>query len=134
MRERTPRPVPRMPEPTDLLPVAEPPFRWSQAAWGAVLLCEALSPHADHFFSTRGIDVRGPEAGPGWDDVAAALGVDVARVWRVHQVHGIDVTVADSSPSGHDAWPEGDLLVTERDRSEERRVGKEGRCGAGRDT
>jgi YfiH family protein len=104
-----------MPDQTDLLPVAEPPFRWSQAAWGAVLLCDALSPYAHHFFSTRGIDVRGPESGPGWDEVAAALGVDVSRVWRVHQVHGIDVTVADCSPAGHDAWPEGDLLVTERD-------------------
>jgi YfiH family protein len=33
----------------------------------------------------------------------------------MRQVHGIDVTVADCAPAGPDAWPEGDLLVTERD-------------------
>lgn len=59
--------------------------------------------------------MRGPEAAPAWDEVATALGVAPDRVCRVHQVHGIDVTVADNSPVGADAWPEGDLLVTERD-------------------
>lgn len=78
-------------------------------------MCEALSPHAFHFFSARGIEVNGPESAPGWDDVAASLGVSVERLWRMRQVHGIDVTVADCTPAGPDAWPEGDLLVTERD-------------------
>jgi len=97
-----------------VLPV-EPPFRWTDAPWGPVLVCDALAPHAFHFFSARGIDVRGPEPAPAWQHVAGALGVEEDRVWRVHQVHGIDVTVADCSPAGHDAWPEGDLLVTERE-------------------
>lgn len=96
------------------LPSPPAPFRWTDASWGPVLVCDGLSPHAFHFFSARGIDVRGPEPAPAWNQVAAALGVAVERVWRVHQVHGIDVTVADCSHAGHDAWPEGDLLVTER--------------------
>lgn len=99
---------------TVTLPVPPVPFRWSDAPWGPALVCDALSPHAFHFFSARGIDVRGPEPAPAWDEVAAALGVDVGQVWRVRQVHGIDVTVADAAVAGHVAWPEGDLLVTER--------------------
>ena len=109
----TPIPIP-MPT-TDHLPTAAAPFRWTHASWGPVLVCDALAPHAWHFFSAKGVDVRGPEPAPAWDDVADALGVDVTRVWRVHQVHGIDLTVADCSAAGHAAWPEGDLLVTEQD-------------------
>jgi YfiH family protein len=98
----------RMPSPPTTLPAPSPPFRWSEAPWGPALVCDALSPYAFHFFSARGIDVHGPESAPGWDEVAGALGVAVDRLWRMRQVHGIDVTVADCGP-------EGDLLVTERD-------------------
>lgn len=97
------------------LPTPSPPFRWTEAPWGPALVCDALSPHAWHFFSARGVEVAGPEDAPAWSDVAAALGVHVDRLWRVHQVHGIDVTVADCAPAGPDAWPQGDLLVTERE-------------------
>lgn len=96
-----------------VLPAPSQPFRWTEAPWGPALVCEALSPHAFHFFSARGIEVDGPESAPGWDSVAGALGVAVDRLWRMRQVHGIDVTVADCTPAGADAWPEGDLLVTE---------------------
>lgn len=105
----------RMPSPPTTLPAPSPPFRWSEAPWGPALVCDALSPYAFHFFSARGIDVHGPESAPGWDEIAGALGVAVDRLWRMRQVHGIDVTVADCAPAGPDAWPEGDLLVTERD-------------------
>lgn len=105
----------RMAATTSALPHPSPPFRWTEARWGPALVCDALAPHAWHFFSARGVEVAGPEAAPAWDDVAAELGVDVARLWRVRQVHGIDVTVADCTPAGPDAWPQGDLLVTERD-------------------
>lgn len=100
---------------TNTLPSPAAPFRWSEAPWGSVLVCDALAEHAWHFFSARGVEVAGPEAAPGWEEVAGALGVPVERLWRVRQVHGIDVTVADCLPVGRDAWPEGDLLVTERD-------------------
>lgn len=97
------------------LPEPMPPFRWTMAAWGPVLVCDALAPHTWHFFSSRGLDVTGPEPAPPWGTVAEALGVDQARVWRMRQVHGIDLTVADAQHSRTGPCPEGDLLVTERD-------------------
>jgi polyphenol oxidase len=97
------------------LPVPAGPFRWSTAPWGPVLVCEPLAPHAYHFFSARGLDVAGPHPAPPWDVIGSSLGVPAARVWRMHQVHGIDLTVADAEDPDFAPCPEGDLLVTERD-------------------
>ena len=97
-----------------VLPEPTHPFRWSTASWGPVLVCDALAPYAYHFFSASGLDVTGPEPSERWESVADALGVPQARVWRVRQVHGIDLTVADAQETRTGPCPEGDLLATER--------------------
>jgi YfiH family protein len=77
------------------LPQPSDGFRWVQAGRHAALVCEPLETIAAHLFATRhwtlgqsridGDDQRA------WAEVAAALGVDAARLARVKQVHGAHV-------------------------------------------
>jgi hypothetical protein len=66
-----------------------------QAAGGQALVCGALSPFADHVFTTREWALGSPAAmtDADWEPVAASLGVDRAHLVRVHQVHGASVVV-----------------------------------------
>ena len=79
-------------------------FVWVQAAGGAALVCGPLRPLADHLFTTRAWALgSGSGTDEEWAPVAAALGVDLAHLIRVHQVHGAAVVVrraGDPLPSG----------------------------------
>ena len=81
-----------------ILPAPDPAFEWQADASGPVLVCRALAPYAAHFFTTRpwalgSRDPAGSEAGP-WAQVAAAIGVDAARLIRMRQVHGAEAIEA----------------------------------------
>src|SRR5260221_12959528 len=69
-------------------------FVWVQAAGGAALVCGPLRTLADHLFTTRAWALgSGSGTDEEWAPVAAALGVDLADLVRVHQVHGAAVVV-----------------------------------------
>lgn len=89
------------------------PFTWIDTPWGPALSCEALRPLALHVFTARGLDVPHADAGDGWAPLSAWLGVASTQLWRLRQVHGVTVHTADVSPCDG-AWPEGDLLATDR--------------------
>src|SRR5947207_15606723 len=78
-------------------------FVWVQAIGGPALVCGALRPIADHLFTTRSWSLGSvADAGDAdWQPVAAAVGVDLARLIRVRQVHGASAVVrrrGDPSP------------------------------------
>jgi len=76
----------KLPQPTD-------GFAWAQASAGPALISRSLEPLADHLFTTR-VWPLGSAAVAGdaeWRQVAAALGVDLAHLVRVRQVHGASV-------------------------------------------
>jgi len=98
---------------TMTLPEPNPSFSWVEAPWGAVLQCDALTPLASHVFTARGLDLPHADAGDGWAPLAAHLGVRDLQLWRVRQVHGVTAHTADVQPCDG-AWPEGDLLATDR--------------------
>lgn len=97
-----------------MLPLPHPPFRWVSMPWGPGLECTALSPHARHLFTARGVDAPEADRGSGWTSLGEYLGVHAASVWRLRQVHGTTV-YADGLDECDGAWPEGDLLATTRD-------------------
>jgi YfiH family protein len=89
-------------------------FVWVQAAGGPALVCGPLRPLADHLFTTRAWAL-GSASGRDdeWAPVAASLGVDLAHLVRVHQVHGASVLVrrgGDPPPSGPRA--DADIIVS----------------------
>jgi YfiH family protein len=92
-------------------------FVWTQEAWGPALRCSPLSECAPHFFTTRGLPLRGPavETAAAWEKVAAALGVAPGRLLRLRQEHGVHV-IAASGPTvenaPHDGWPEADAAIS----------------------
>lgn len=89
------------------------PFEWVETPWGPALECAALRPWARHVFTARGLDLPHADAGTGWTPLAAWLGVGHQDLWRLTQVHG--VTAHTSGVAACDgAWPDGDLLATER--------------------
>lgn len=90
------------------------PFRWVDTPWGPSLQCEALSPHAVHVFTARGLDLPHADSGDGWAPLAAWLDVAPDHVWRVRQVHGVTAHTDAVAPCDG-TWPEGDLLATDRD-------------------
>jgi len=65
-------------------------FEWTPEPWGLALRCRSLSAIADHFFTTRQLELRGrPEVERlGWAAVAATIGVAPGRLVRLTQVHG----------------------------------------------
>ena len=88
-------------------------FEWVDMPWGLALQCVALRPHARHVFSARGLDVPHADAGEGWAPLAQWLGVPTDAVWRLRQVHGVAAHLDAVAPCAG-AWPEGDLLATDR--------------------
>jgi YfiH family protein len=77
-----------LPQPTD-------GFDWVQAPAGPALAARALEPLADHLFTTRmwALGSAVPATDEDWQQVAAAVGVDLAHLVRVRQVHGASVVV-----------------------------------------
>src|SRR3954469_18409338 len=112
------------PSPMMVMPVSLPKpndgFRWTQpfdSAQGTLaLVCEALEPWADHFFTTREwrLGARTPDSANGWLDVAAAARVDLEHVGRLQQVHGSDaVTYKKGAPAPGGAIPRADIALTD---------------------
>jgi polyphenol oxidase len=89
-------------------------FVWVQAAGGAALVCAPLRSVADHLFTTR-VWALGSGSGSDmeWAPVAAAIGVDLPHLIRVHQVHGAAVIVhrlGDLRTSG--PRPDADIIIS----------------------
>jgi YfiH family protein len=77
-------------------PAAGAGFTWRETTAGAVLVCEPLETAAVHGWTTRQLELQGPEqaCGPEWERLAAAAALPVRAVRRMHQVHGKTVAVA----------------------------------------
>jgi YfiH family protein len=90
-------------------------FQWVQAAGGPALVCGALRPLADHFFTTRdwALGSRSPSDDGDWQPVAASLGVDAGHLARLHQIHGAAVVVKRAGDRmAAEARPDADILVS----------------------
>jgi len=93
------------------LPQPSDGFEWTQAPCGRVLRCRPLLDIADHLFTTRDLRLRDdPEE---WRLVAEAMGVPVARVLLVGQVHGTDVAVARHDRTSAWTRPQADVIVSD---------------------
>lgn len=80
------------------------------------LVCEALEPFADHFFTTREwpLGAQTPDAANGWLDVAVAARVGVEHFGRLQQVHGSGaVTYKKGGPPPGGAMPRADIALTD---------------------
>ena len=91
-------------------------FRWVQLAARPALVCDALTPFAAHFFTTRGwrLGERTESAVDGWKEIAAAAGVDASRLGRLQQVHGADcVTYKKGTTAGEGAPPQADIVLSD---------------------
>src|SRR4051794_36222959 len=91
-------------------------FEWVQAAGGPALVCGPLRPYADHLFTTRrwALGVQTPARDEDWNPVAAALGVDLPHLARMHQVHGAAVVVRRAGAAAVEAGlPDADILVSD---------------------
>ena len=101
------------------LPKPSGGFHWAQLPAGPALVCDALAPIAAHFFTTRswrlGERTAGAaDAADGWQEVAFAARVDVARLGRVHQVHGAEVvTYKKGVALSGGAVPTADIVLTD---------------------
>jgi len=95
------------------LPAPMMPFRWIETPWGPALACDELDPYAAHVFAARGLDLPHADKGSGWAPLASWLDVDPDHLWRLRQVHGVRVHTDGVVPC-EGAWPEGDLLATDR--------------------
>src|SRR5882672_1049059 len=102
------------------LPKPNDGFHWAQpfdAAPGKVaLVCDALEPFAEHFFTTREwrLGDRTPDNADGWMEIALAAGVGVEHFGRLHQVHGADAVTykkGESRPGG--VVPKADVALTD---------------------
>ena len=96
-------------------------FEWVQAAGGPALVCGALRPYADHLFTTRAwaLGSHPQTRDEDWQPVATGLGVEPARLARMHQVHGAAVAVrrAGHAPRAPgESLPDADILISD-DRS-----------------
>jgi YfiH family protein len=105
------------------LPKPSGAFRWVQlppfdsAQDRPALVCDALTPFAAHFFTTRGWRLGAPAATEaGWVEVAEAAGVEPARLGRLRQVHGAAAVVLRSGagPTERDEGEldEADIILT----------------------
>jgi copper oxidase (laccase) domain-containing protein len=93
-------------------------FEWRETPAGPALVCHALEPYAAQLFTTRQWALGSTPDGDrraAWADVAGALGVDVARLERAHQVHGASVVVrrAGDPPRGDAPLPDADIIVSD---------------------
>ena len=109
------------------LPKPNDAFRWVQlpvdsAQGRPALVCEALSPFASHFFTTRAWRLGEASATePGWLEVAETAGVGLRHLGRLRQVHGADAILlrkstdpesGGSRDAGEDMG-EADILMTD---------------------
>src|SRR5215467_1417071 len=108
------------------LPKPNGAFRWVQlpdtpfddAQVKPALVCDALTPFASHFFTTRPWKLGEPEATEGgWVEVAEAADVELLRLDRLRQVHGAAAVVRRRS-SGYIERDEGrldeaDIILTD---------------------
>ena len=82
-----------------------------QAPWGNVLQCDALLPHAEHFFTASSLRLK--DRPDEWQSIAARTGVTPGNLRLLRQVHGRSVVLV---PTGlEDApWqpPEADAAIT----------------------
>jgi YfiH family protein len=86
-------------------------FRWTQAAWGAALVCDPLAEVAPHLFTVGNLQLRdNPDE---WAAVARAMDVTPDQVLLIRQVHG--ATVAFVRRGVPDAWtmPEADAVISD---------------------
>jgi hypothetical protein len=102
-----------MPEP--VLPAS---FEWVHHPWGRTLCCTPLGEVAHHGFTTRELELsgNGPAARNGWIALGAVVGVDVAHLASLTQVHGARVVRVPgdaSGATGTGTWATGDGLMTD---------------------
>ena len=87
-----------------------------QGSAGPALVCRPLERIALHLYTTRqwalGVRTAGGEQN-GWEQVAAQLELESARLVRVRQVHGASVVVAREADRERDAADEADIIVTD---------------------
>lgn len=83
---------------THTLPALPEDFTWSRTAAGVLLTCKPLAQVARHAWSTRQLELQGPEAACGaqWMRVAESMSVAADAVRRMHQVHGTTVLPANA--------------------------------------
>lgn len=94
-------------------------FAWVQAGGRPALVCRPLEATAHHLYTTRrwalgtpGSVVATTEADRGWDEVARTAGVQLDRLVRVRQVHGVSVLRAEAgTTAGH--LPEADIIISD---------------------
>jgi len=83
-------------------PAAGAGFAWRESAAGGILVCQPLEALAAHGWTTRQLELQGPEhaCGREWKRLAAAAKLPVQAVRRMHQVHGSTVAVARAEAPG----------------------------------
>jgi polyphenol oxidase len=103
-----------------MLPEPSGGFKWIRTSRGPALVCQALEPFASHLFTTRTWTLgtsADAERAPGWDELAAAIGVPGGNLLRARQVHGSAVVVhRQGQVPATGRLEEADILVTD-DRS-----------------
>jgi YfiH family protein len=77
-------------------PAAGAGFTWRESAAGPILACGPLQAIAAHGWTTRQLQLQGPEQACGreWERLAAAAVMPVRAIRRMHQVHGNTITAA----------------------------------------
>jgi polyphenol oxidase len=100
------------------LPKPNGAFRWVQLPGGSALVCNALTPFASHFFTTRAWKLGDPAAAEsGWIQVADAAGVELARLGRLRQVHGAAVVIqrkdSKHTERNEGTFDEADIILTD---------------------
>ena len=92
-------------------------FEWVSRPWGRVLRAAGLSAFADHFFTDRQLQLRGPASETDWAQLAAAIGVRPDRLLRPGQVHGRVVVAVhrlqDPDPFSGGSRPQADAVITD---------------------
>jgi len=68
-------------------------FEWSQAPWGPILICPALSPIAVHGWTTRALALERPDdqCSAQWAALAGHADLTAGALSRLTQVHGRDI-------------------------------------------
>jgi YfiH family protein len=89
-------------------------FYWTNEPWGRALRARALMGVADHFYTTRDVDLEplDSQSQAGWETVAASIGCARDSLIRVRQVHGATVFHADRARGTPPEHVEADALVT----------------------
>jgi YfiH family protein len=82
-----------------------------QAPWGAVLQCEALLPHADHFFTTATLRLK--DRPDEWNEIARQAGVARERLVLLRQIHGNTIVTVRSGATSPWSPPEADAAISD---------------------